>query len=361
MSNYLTTMNHDLQGLTKLILGKRFSPNFNSVPVFSLLRDICITLYEANKVLKEDGIIHTDLPNINVIREIRHKVKTNQGIKNRETFIKLLNGHKSIFGHDIDNLGFYLDDTTLAGSTLFGTFIFADTPLFNMMNKNVILDFSITIGSLIQEILYKINQPIGLESKPLKIFNEKEYILKDIWDKRFFKSDITYNVFLTRLLLIQNEIITCVWLKNHLDCTSLNLTLDKYILLRLTSIKLFETMRNLLDIQKLLPQHWNAINLTVLDPILNRYKSTHIDEIKTLRNMLHYSNHRTNFYDYIHIQTNRDPIYPDKLIETIFNDYIYKIRNVISTSLNIRSYESMNDFEKIVRRIKSRYYPNTIQ
>ncbi|MED1569727.1 hypothetical protein [Bacillus paramycoides] len=63
MGNYLTTINHDLQGLKKTMLGNHSSPNFNSAPIFSLFRDICITLYETNKVLKEDGVIGSDLPN----------------------------------------------------------------------------------------------------------------------------------------------------------------------------------------------------------------------------------------------------------------------------------------------------------
>ncbi|WP_020063170.1 hypothetical protein [Bacillus sp. 123MFChir2] len=358
MGNYLTTINHDLQGLKKIMLGSHSSPNFNSAPIFSLFRDICITLYETNKVLKEDGLIGSDLPNIEVIKEIRHKVKTNQGFKNREIFNKLLDGHKSVFGNDIDNLGFYLDNDILASTTLFPTFVFADTPLFNIFDKNTILNFTSIISSLVQEILNKINQPINLDSKPLKNLDEKEYILKDTWDQRFFTKDITYNVFLTRLLLIQNELTTCIWLENHLDYNSSKLNFDKYILLRLTSTKLFETMRNLLDIKKILGQHWNNFNLNTLDYLLGEYENTLKDEMKTLRDMLHYNNKGINFYDYIQKQTRTDTEYLDKLIKIIFNDYIYKIRNTISITINIQSYKTMSDFEKISRRLKSYSYRN---
>lgn len=355
MADYLTTINHDLYGLRKLILEGPCSLNFSSAPVYSIFRDICIALYETNKVLKEDGVILSDLPQIEVIEEVRHKVKTNQGFQNREIFNKLLDGHKSIFGNDIDNLGFYLDNDTLAGSSLFPTFVFANTPLSNVLDNNIRLKFNITVGSLIRKILDLINQPIHLDSKPLITTNEEQYIQKDVWDQRFFTKDLTYNVFLTRILLVQNELTTCIWLENHLDYKSPNLNLDKYILIRLTTIKLFETMRNLLDIkgrQELL-KHWNDFNLNKLDYLLIEYKETLEEEMKILRNMLHYNNKDINFYDYLQKQIEKDNEYPDKLIKIIFNNYISKMRDAISASLDIQSYESMSDIELIERRINS--------
>lgn len=352
MKDYLLTIKHDLQGLIKLIVEGQSTTYFDSGPIFSLLRDICITLFEANKVLKVDGEINSDLPHIDVIEDIRHKVKTNQGFKNREIFYKLLDGHKGVFGADIDNLGFCLDEGILVSSTLFPTFVFADTPLCNVFKLNSIDDFIKIVGSLTVEIFKKIDQPINLSSKPLKVLDEKEIILKDIWDQKFFTEDINYNVFLTRILLIQNELTTCIWLENHLDYKSANFNLDKYILLRLTSIKLFETMRNLLDIKDRLLVQWNNSQLNNIDYLLIEYRNTQEKEMKILRDMLHYSNSKINFYDYLQQQISKDIEYPDILIKTIFY-YIIKIREAISSTINIQSYESMSDLEKIERRIKS--------
>ncbi|PFK46176.1 hypothetical protein COI93_06005 [Bacillus cereus] len=117
-------------------------------------------------------------------------------------------------------------------------------------------------------------------------------------------------------------------------------------------------MRNLLDIKKILGQHWNNFNLNTLDYLLGEYENTLKDEIKTLRDMLHYNNKGINFYDYIQKQTRTDAEYLDKLIEIIFNNYIYKIRNTISITINIQSYKTMSDFEKISRRLKSYSYRN---
>ncbi|PLV32220.1 hypothetical protein BSP4_31970 [Bacillus subtilis subsp. subtilis] len=353
MANYLTTINHDLQGVKKLLLEGKTSLNFESAPVYSLFRDICLILYETNKVLKEDGRIQSDLPYMGMIKRIRHKVKTNQGFKNKKIFNNLLSGHRSIFGSDIDNIGFYLDNDILASSTLFPTFVFAGTPLSNQFdNGEAFLETTTAIGSLLQGIINSINQPINLDSNQMTIQNEKEFICKDVWDKRFFKEEITYNIFLTRLLLIQNELTTCIWMENHLNYKSQEFNFDKYILLRFTSIKLHEIMQNILDIRerKELTRHWNTLNFNTLDNLIDEYESTLQDEMKTLRDMLHYDNKGINFYDYIQQKLDDDSKYPDGLIETLFKVYIHNIRNTISVNINIQSYESMKDTEKIVRR-----------
>ncbi|MBG9771211.1 hypothetical protein MOC76_16870 [Bacillus spizizenii] len=356
MTNYLTTLNHDLQGCKKLILEGKASSNFNSAPVFSLFRDTCLILYETNKVLKEDGVIKSDLPNMDVIKEIRHKVKSTQSRNNSKIFNRILNQHKSVFGDDIDNLGFYLDNEILASSTLFPTFVFDDTVLSNSpFNKEIARNFSFFLGSLIHDFIDAINQPIKLTSNPMKMWDEEVYSTKDIWHKRFFKEDITYNVFLIRLLFIQNELTTCVWMEKHLDYNSQNFNLDKYILLRLSSIKLHETMRNILDIRNRegLKKHWETFNLNRLESLINQYQDKLEGEMLTLRNMLHYDNKGVNFYDYIEQKLDENSQYPDELIETIFNDFIHKIRNIISISINIKSYESMTDDEIMNRRLNS--------
>ncbi|MFP7494729.1 hypothetical protein SFC66_13160 [Terribacillus saccharophilus] len=356
MMEYLKTLNHDLQGIRKLFMEGPTSINYNSTSGYSFFRDICVILYEANKVLKDSGIIQADLPNMEVIKEVRHKVKTNQGIKNRDIFNKLLKGHKSIFGDDIDNLGFYIDGETLAGSTLFPTFVFADTPLQDSRDEDTVRGFSSEVGALIQLIIDWINHPIYLESKPLKVYNAKEYSTKDIWDRIFFTEDITYNVFITRILLIQNELTTCIWMADHLDYKSSILNLDKYILLRLTSIKLFEVMRNILDVRKRLGQYWKKLNYSAIDNIIEQYTNTLQVEMKVLRNMLHYNNSGINFYDYVTQQLITNPQYVDDLLEIMFMDYIIPLRKGISGNINIKSYKSMNDFEKILRRSRTKLF-----
>jgi len=350
------TINHDIQGLFKIILKGNSYPSFNYGPIFSLFRDICIIIYESNKVLKKDGAITDNLSLINNITEIRHKVKTNQGMKNKDIFHNLLEGHRSIFGNDIDNIGFYIDGQVLASSTLFLSFVFAGTPLQNFSDKENFMSIVTKIGKITSEINQIINESILLTSNPLLPPQQESYILKDVWDQRFFKKEVTYNVFITRLLLIQNELTTCVWLKRHLDYDSPGLNLDKYTLLRLISIKLHETMRNLFDIKQRFKEYWNS--LENMDYITDVYKNTIQEEVKTLRDMLHYSNEGVNFFDYLQQKLKDDSKYSDILIDTIFDNFIYTIRESISNKIDIHSYESMSDTEKISRRIQSRAQNN---
>ncbi len=311
-------------------------------------------LYEANKVLKNTEIIQGDLPNMEVIEEIRHKVKTTQGNNNRVMFKKLLEAHVSLIGNDIDNLGFYLDGDTLVGSTLFSTYIFDGTPLQNVYDKAAYTDLTSELGELLQLLITLIDRDVDLESKPLLLKDAKRYKGKDIWDKIFFTDDISYNVFLTRILLIQSEITSCIWMKEHLNYKSTAFNFDKYILLRLTSIKMFEIMRNIEDIRERLKGHWVDLNYNVLDEKIQQYVGKHKKEMTTLRNMLHYSNECINFYDYVIQQLNADPNYVDDLLNTIFEEYIIPFRKVISDNIDITNYQSMNIFEKIVKRLKTK-------
>lgn len=353
--NFIQTINHDLKGLTKLLL-VRDHTNYSKVPVYSLFRDSCLMLYEINKILKSEGILKENIPFFEIIEPIRHKVKSSQGSNNREIFYKILATHFNLFGEDIDNLGFYLEGDALVGSTLFATYVFDDTPFFQSIGTGEVLKkFSFELGSTISQLHNAINQPVLLTSKPLLMPIEEEFILKDVWHKRLFNSDITFNVFLMRLLVIQNEVSTCLWLEKQMDYKLKEFNLDKYILLRLSSIKIHQTMESLLDIKQRLPLHYKSLGLTKLDSIIESYNSEFREECKKLRDMLHYSNQQVNFFDYVNNKLAQDDMYVDKLLEHILGYYLPYIRDAISCSLDISSIESMSDYEKIKRRLSTRF------
>lgn len=353
MRDFMKTIYYDLQGLKKIILEGNKSPFFSAVPVFSISRDINMSLYEANKILREEGILNRDIDNINHIKKIRQKLKSNQGNYNRKLFNAILDKHVEEFGGDIDNIGFYVKDNVLLGSTLFPLFAHNETPL-NSFNEQDHYKYNSIIGNTMEIILVVTKQPFELVSSALNLSNEKDFGSKDIWHKRFFKEDVTYNVFLTRLLLIQSELSTCIWLENILNYKSSSYSLEKYILLRLSSIKVFETLRNLMDMKEkeVLLTHWDPFKLNRLNNILKLYTEQHQREIKTLRDMLHYSSTVINFYDYITLKEkeNGKSDYINNQLEILFNNYIVPIRNIISEAVNIGSYESMTDEEKIRRR-----------
>jgi hypothetical protein len=316
---FIQTINHDLKGLIKLLLARDFT-YYSKVPVYSLFRDSCLILYEINIILKNEGIIKENIPFLEVIELIRHKVKSSQGSNNREIFPKLLDTHFNIFGEDIDNLGFYLEGDTLVESTLFTTYVFDGTPFFQSIGTGEVLkNFTYELGSTISQILDAIDQPVLLTSKPLLKPIEEEFLLKDVWHKRLFNTDITYNVFLMRLLIIQNEVSTCLWLEKHMDYRLKVFNLDKYILLRLSLIKIYQTMESLLDLKQRLPLHYKSLGLNKLDPIIESYYSGFREECKKLRDMLLYSNQQVNFFDYVNNKLAKNDMYVDELLEHILD------------------------------------------
>lgn len=351
---YLRTINHDLHGIKKLLLFSN-SNNYSSVAVHSLFRDSCLMLYEIIRVLKNEGILEEDVAIYKKIEPIRHKVKSSQGQNNRTVFKKILDTHFNLFGEDIDNLGFYLDQGELIGSTIYVTYVFDDTPFFNFINSGEkIKEFSEEIGSNIATIINSIQQPLLIPSKNILSTNETDFELKDVWHKRFFTEDVTLNVCLMRLLIIQNEISSCLWIEKHLDYNVKEFNLDKYLLLRLSSIKFYQTMESLIDIKDRAPQYYSSLGLNDLDELLILYKNKLRKEFKVLRNLLHYSGEQINFFEYITKKIEEDRNYVDTLLQIILFDFFSIIQFKISTSLNVSAIESMSDWEKIIRRIRTK-------
>lgn len=348
-------MNHDLYGIKKLLLFSNDN-NYSSVAVHSLFRDSCLMLYEIIKVLRNDGVLKGDIPIYKKIEPIRHKVKSSQGKNNRDILNNILNVHFNLFGEDIDNLGFYLDQGELVGSTIYVTYVLDNTPFFNSINSGqIIKGFSEEIGQNIADIINTIQQPLLIPSKNILCTNEPDYDLKDVWHKRFFTEDITLNVCLMRLLIIQNEISSCLWIEKHLDYNVKEFSLEKYLLLRLSSIKFYQTMENLIDIKDRAPQYYSSLGLNDLDIILVQYKNYLRKECKILRNLLHYSNNQINFFEYVTENIEKNNVYVDNLLQTVLLEFFPKIKSEISKSLNISSIESMSDWEKIKRRIWTKF------
>ncbi|AUM63293.1 hypothetical protein C0R09_01290 [Brevibacillus laterosporus] len=157
------------------------------------------------------------------------------------------------------------------------------------------------------------------------------------------------------MLVIQNEISSCLWIEKYLVYKTKEFTLDKYLLLRLSSIKFYQTMENLIDIKERVPQHYSSLGLNDLDRLLLRYKNELREDCKILRNLLHYSNHQINFLEYVIDNIEKNNVYVDTLLQTILLDFFPKIKDKISKSLNISSIESMSDWEKIKRRIGTKF------
>ncbi|MGE6415611.1 hypothetical protein ACQKDD_15705 [Planococcus kocurii] len=356
---YLNTINHDLHGIKKLLMISN-SNNYSSVAIHSLFRDSCLMLYEIIKVLENQGVLRESIAIYKKIEPIRHKVKSSQGKNNRNIFEKIIQKHIELFGDDIDNLGFYLEDGELRGSTLFVTYVFDETPFFNSINpKEEILKISEEIGRNVATIISTIQQPLLLPSNKVLSINEVKHEYKDVWHKRFFTEDIELNTCLMRLLIIQNEISSCLWIEKHLDYKATEFNLDKYLLIRLSSIKFYQIMESLIDIKDRIPQYYSSLGLSNLDKFLSSYTRDLRKEVKVLRDLLHYSDEQINFFEYVTGEIVKDNNYVEKLLQKILLEFFPSIQLNISDSLDISSIESMVNLEKIRRRISSKFKKNS--
>jgi hypothetical protein len=290
-------------------------------------------------------------------------VKLFQKKNNFQTYQRIIDTHSNQYGNDIDNLGFYMDGEQLVGSTLYTTYIFQDTQFFSNNpeeTRNNIYCFSRlvgkTVGIIIEKLIEKSNNSLPIFEPPIFVpRDEKAYTEKDILNTQFFVKEPNHNVFLTRLVLSLQEASTCNWLYSGIPNAN-NLQLDSYILLRLLSIKADEVMDNLKNMQSFLPYNFNQVDEECnfsLSKIINDFDEELRDECVQLRNMIHYDENNRNFLDYVHEKLREDSNYINHLTFMLVREYMEPLRKLISNYLKVSDMRSMNDLEKIARRLFS--------
>ncbi|PIH55410.1 hypothetical protein [Paenibacillus sp. LK1] len=272
--------------------------------------------------------------------------------------------HVEKYGDDVNNLGFYLEDGNLKGSTLYPTYLYYDTTLFKSDNLAIeIFSFFREIGNISTEFLQHIsNLSQGRLKfaipKPIILADDQRYSEKDIHHTSLFTGDKKKNTLITRLLLIQQELVTCIWLKDNISVGNV-LTLNNagYILLRLLTMKIDQVMDNLKNIQKYLPDYFLEMNhkckSKVLD-LMNAYEASISEECRTLRNMLHYSSTEVNLYDYLEQRSCKNDKYINLIVEEIVLNFAKPLSAMFSDYFNIANLKSMSNMEMILNRLKSK-------
>lgn len=351
------TAYYDLKGMASII-NLKDNKKFSAVPVYPLVRDVCLMVYQINKDLLDNSI---DLdPNI---KKIRHRVKLYQKKDNFKVYNRIINLHIHQFGNDVDNLGFYLDEDQLIGSTLYPTYIFQDTQFFTTNptktaeNAYVFTEsLGETIGIIINKLIEKSNNTLPPFEIPIfKYKDEIAYVEKDILSRNIFSENQNYNVFLTRLLISLQEASSSVWLYNGISQTS-NSQLDNYILLRLLSIKADEIMDNLKNMQTFLPDVFGQVDKSVqfkISSLINDFDNDLNDECRTLRNMIHYNENDINFMKYVKDKINIENDYIEIVTHKIVKYYMEPFCIVVSDYINLNKKNSMNNFVKIIKRLLS--------
>lgn len=351
----LRTAYCDLIGILSL-LQSQGNQKFTAVPVYSIGRDICLVLYQINKEIF--GSSYKMNPEI---KKIRHKVKLNSH-NNQKMYAEILEFHVVKYGDDVNNLGFYLEDGDLKGSTLYPTYLYYDSAIFKSDNiDNAIFSFFREIGEISIEFLQAISSlsqgrlPFTIP-KSIILVDDLRYTEKDIHHTSLFTGDRTRNSLITRLLLIQQELVTCLWLNDNILVENvLALNNEGYILLRLITMKIDQVMDNLKNIRDYLPEYFLEVNNEckgMLLELINAYEMSISEECRTLRNMLHYSIIEVNLYDFLEQKIWGNGSYISLMIDEIILNYVKPLSSMFSNYFNINSLKSMSDIEMILNRLK---------
>ncbi|RKL65798.1 DNA polymerase III subunit gamma/tau [Salipaludibacillus neizhouensis] len=353
----IETAYYDLCGIAYLIRLKD-NKKFSKVPVYSLARDACLIIYQINKeIFNNEFTLHQNIKNI------RHKVKLYNKGNNRQIYENILQNSIKQFGDDVDNIGLFIENDMLVGSTIFQQYLFIDTNILESnprINQRNALEFFKYVGATAYEFsvsLEGITKSNVISFELLPTFNysdDSDYSSKDIHHSQLYKEEESLNIIITRLLLILQETTFCLWLSHGVRFDNDDLTIDIYITLRLISIKSDEVMDNLLNMKKFLKEDFDKIDQSCnqeLSNIIEHYNIELKDECKILRNFLHYNFKGENFLDYVIKKTKENPDYSEEIVEKINHGVMKPLSKVLSHYFEIDRMKSMSEWEKIRNRI----------
>lgn len=352
------TAYYDLCGIAYLMRIKG-NERFSQVIVYPFARDVCLIIYQINKELFQNKYqLNTN------VKKIRHRVKSYSKGQNVMVFQGILQKSIRQFGHDIDNIGLYLDGDSLVGSTIFSNYIFLDTDILKDhprdSQKSAFKFYTYmgeTVGEfagILEENIESINPIFDISS--IKYEDNTIYRMKDIHHMELFKENEAENAFITRILLILQEITACLWLYDLINKADINLTLDKYITLRLLSIKADEIRDNLVNMKLFVSDSfykYDKLSGFQLTSILDYYEHHFYQECNKLRNFSHYNHQEDNFLSFVSRRINENPNYVTEILTELNNNFMFPLSKVLSGFFNIQSMKSMSYAEKLIRRIKS--------
>ncbi|WP_139343296.1 hypothetical protein [Virgibacillus siamensis] len=274
----------DLQAIKRFSQLNINNSTFLSTHIYSFYRDICLIIYEVIETFFKEKVEMDDR-----IKEIRNQVHlyTKKRGANQKIFQKILKYHIDTFGSDINNLGFYLTDGKVVGSTLYSTYIFLNTgnlPDTNRMKETESKAFNLAthVGERVSILISEIEDITGGmlyadELPSREILSEEKYLCKDINHNEIFTDNNIRNTLILRLIFSLQEICDVLWLNlTYMKKFQHQIDLDYYFQIRLTTLKTDEIMDNLLNLKKHMKQefqHWDNYFGGKVESILDDYEN----------------------------------------------------------------------------------------
>ncbi|MBE1556289.1 hypothetical protein [Sporosarcina limicola] len=114
MDSKITSAYYDMLSLKRFLLRVQKEPFFNEIISYSVLRDSCLVIFEIYKtIIKDIEILPIE------IKEIRNGIKLYRNGANDKIFEEIIGIHVDNYKSYTDNVGFYLKDGDMMGSTIY--------------------------------------------------------------------------------------------------------------------------------------------------------------------------------------------------------------------------------------------------
>ncbi|MDF9495167.1 hypothetical protein P5772_22095 [Bacillus cereus] len=367
-SSALTTAYTDLKAIEKLFLSVKNNEDFHCSHIYSIFRDTCLIVHEViNAFFKEE--IEVD-KRIKEIRNHVHLFIKKRGY-NKKVFEKVLHYHISAYGKDTNNIGFYVNNGEVIGSTLYIAYLLLETdtlPFPNLQNNTLIQQQSFSLGEYVgqltaflsNKINFILDEKIIIKEKCIDgILDTNIYTCKDLSHTSLFSEDIQKNIFLLRLIFSLHELNDIIWIhEKYIKKIQKPSFLDLYLQIRLTTLKTDEVIDNLLNLKAHSLGHfaeWNKFTNGEISLFLDNFQQQLFNECSMMRNMIHYDLEtpyaEMNFLGYLNSKQVENTDYISSTMDKIIYSYLYPLKKLINTYLNIESIEPIPEWEIINKRL----------
>lgn len=296
----------DLYMLNRIVLSCGNNDEFCSAFNFVLLRDYCLVFEEINNAFGQP--IQIDR-NINRIRQ-NIKLFGQRGSlkKNDDIYLKIRKIHEESFAEYENNIGLYLEENRILGSTIYNTFIFLDSDFenpylvmhdreFQERMKNFLLETIPQTRMKLEPFVVGKDAEIFYENiVPIEATNLKVVENFDVRAEMFFddeKNSLSFQTTQYRLLICLQELNYMVYIYETFVDRLGKEFIDDYTFMRILTRGLDSILKNLNNISRYSNLEF-CVWISSLDKDLQKEIKSFANESGLLkwaskyRNMVHY-------------------------------------------------------------------------
>lgn len=361
----------DLYMLNRIALSCGRNEEFTSAYSFILLRDYCVVFEEIINAFKPPITLNGD------IKKIRQNIKLfgkRGSLRNDGIYLKIRGIHEESFAKYENNIGLYLKDNKVIGSTMYSTFIFLGSnfenpylTLYDNVFKEKLKSFLI---ETIPQVRMKLEPYIlGTENDSFyhaitRVKSEESSIkCFDVRAEKFFrddKSSIAYQTLQFRLLICLQELNYMIYIYHLMIERKETHFIDEYTFTRVLTRGLDSIVKNINNLWEYSNKEFLGWIATMDDDLKSKIKSIANNKellswTKKYRDMIHYSvrneEKESNFLDVI----KNDPNFINKCYE-IYEDVVLPIHTAVSNFFIVDKSHQYSLLEMISMKFRGRFH-----